>query len=143
MIRKLNIDKYLCVAILTAFIFCLHGINWGRVEIWNMDQAIYNRLEDNYKPKSFYKPPLHTYIGNIFIIEPLKIIKNKFPYIPYNFNTIELISLRLLNILFFLGSIILVYYITRSLYGLFPARVISYNFIYQCMVYRQSKSGRT
>jgi len=36
-----RIDPLLAAALLLAFIFCLHGITWGRVECWNPDKWRY------------------------------------------------------------------------------------------------------
>ncbi len=68
MIKILNIDQYLILAFLIGLVFCLYGIDWGRVETWNHDQPFYHKLGkdgNSIKPRTQKKPPFYTYLGQV------------------------------------------------------------------------------
>jgi len=57
-------------ALSLAFLFCLHGITWGRVECWNPDQMALRGLRA-LRPANYMKPPFHTYLNHAFVVWPV------------------------------------------------------------------------
>src|SRR4029450_10118545 len=69
--RKLRrVDPLLVGALSLAFLFCLHGITWGRIECWNPDQVALRGLRA-LRPDSYGKPPFHTYLNHAFVVWPI------------------------------------------------------------------------
>ena len=126
-------DKYLFIALLTGLLFCLYGIHWGRYESWDPDQmAFHNRfpeLKFPFNPQGFQKPPFHLYVNFILCYVPLKTINKLFLHLSASdLNIVMLIWSRILIAGMFLGSIIIVYYITKRFYSIFAARAVAFIF---------------
>jgi hypothetical protein len=60
----------LVAALSLAFLFCLQGITWGRVECWNRSQIAMRGLRA-LRPSDYMKPPFHTYVNHVFVIWPI------------------------------------------------------------------------
>lgn len=101
--------QWLIVALLLAFALSLIGASWGRVEDWNMDQVAVRNLQPNGLPKSYLKPPLHTYLNRFIVVKPVEWgiatsgahEKLRYPMILW--------GTRLLTIVLFCGSVALIY----------------------------------
>jgi hypothetical protein len=127
-------DKILLIALILGFVFTIHGIHWGRVEPWNPDQRAfhnlnirdYNKYELPLHPSSFGKPPFHTYFNLFLSSAPVWLIGGKILNYPIELlRPVRLIWSRILTIFLFLGSIGLVYFITRRFFDVFAARGIA------------------
>jgi hypothetical protein len=60
MTTQYRFDPDLAAALVLASLFCFHGITWGRVECWNLDQMAMRDLA-GLRPGDYSKPPFHTY----------------------------------------------------------------------------------
>jgi len=125
----LKVDKVLLAAILISFVFCLYGINWGKVEDWNPDQMVFLELFAKSKlpfhPVFFDKPPFHTYLSFFLIRAPIHIIEKILNLSPSSLRYIELFLSRLLTVFLFSGSVILVFQITKRFFDIFAARIVT------------------
>jgi len=125
-----RIDPLLAAALLLAFIFCLHGITWGRVECWNPDQVALRGLRA-LRPGSYGKPPFHTYLNHAFVVWPIAAVL-KIARVPTErtkiANSAKLIGSRLLTAALYLGTIALAYSIGCGFYGRFSAVLIGFVF---------------
>ncbi|PYK05604.1 MAG: hypothetical protein DME67_04775, partial [Verrucomicrobia bacterium] len=69
--RKIQrIDPLLVAALSLAFLFCLQGITWGRVECWNRSQIALRGLRA-LRPSDYMKPPFHTYLNHLLVVWPV------------------------------------------------------------------------
>lgn len=127
-------DKFLLLAIILGLIFGLYGINWGGwVECWNPDQMAFQPLFSSsrkipFEPSFFHKPPFHTYFNYFLCVYPLEIIQKilqKLLNQPIDLQAAKIIWSRLLTIFLFLGSIALVFRITKIFFGIWEARIVS------------------
>lgn len=61
-----------------AALFCLNGIWWGSVEIWNPDQMAFKDhfREDAmpFSPATFNKPPLYSYVNFVVSVIPREVL---------------------------------------------------------------------
>ena len=125
-----RIDPLLVAALLLAFIFCLHGITWGRVECWNPDQVALCGLRA-LRPGSYGKPPFHTYLNHAFVVWPITALL-KIAQVPKQrtkiANSAKLVGSRLLTAALYLGTIALAYSIGCGFYGRFSALLIGFVF---------------
>ncbi|QIR41164.1 phospholipid carrier-dependent glycosyltransferase [Tolypothrix sp. PCC 7910] len=129
-----KIDKLLIIVLLTALILCLYGITWGKVESWNPDDVGFLFFGDFKNilrsPGWFLKPPFQGYFNFFLSYIPLRLIEFLFN-LPKNSlasGFIALIWSRILTIILFLGSIVLVFQITKRFFGVFAARIITFIF---------------
>ena len=78
-------------------------------------------------PGWFLKPPFHGYFNFFLSYLPLKLIENWFNLAPNSLSAGEFILIwsRFLTIFLFLGSIVLVFQITKRFFGYFSARIIT------------------
>lgn len=101
--------QWLIVSLGLAFTLSLIGANWGRVEDWNMDQVAVRNLQPSGLPKSYLKPPLHTYLNRFLVVKPVDWsmaasgAPEKLRY------SLILWGTRLLTITLFCGSVALMY----------------------------------
>src|ERR1051325_10540125 len=125
-----RINPLLAAALLLAFIFCLHGITWGRVECWNPDQVALRGLRA-LRPGSYGKPPFHTYLNHALVVWPITALL-KIAQVPKQrtkvANSAKLVGSRLLTAALYLGTIALAYSISRGFYGRFSAVLIGFVF---------------
>jgi hypothetical protein len=129
--RKIRrVDPLLIAALSLAFLFCLHGITWGRVECWNRS-AIAMRGLRALRPADYMKPPFHTYLNHVLVVWPIDAVM-KIAQVQKErmkiANPAKLIGSRLLTIALYLGAIALAYGFSRSSYGRFSAAVIAFAF---------------
>jgi hypothetical protein len=124
---KGRFDPVLALALLLTVLFCLHGIRWGRVECWNRDQMALRRL-DRLRPGDYLKPPFHTYLNHLLVIDPIK-LPLRIAHVPVDrrnqVNGAILLGSRLLTLVLYLGTIVLAYAISLRCYGNAAARVIA------------------
>ena len=122
-----SLDPWLRVILVVAFLFCLYGIGWGRVECWNRDQMALRGLRW-LRPSSFTKPPFHTYLNHLLILSPLHLVEFAWSLltgVSINLNHARLLGSRLLVLALFLGTIVLGYAISLRFHGRFAARVVA------------------
>jgi hypothetical protein len=129
--RKIQrLDPLLVAALSLAFLFCLQGITWGRVECWNRSQIAMRGLRA-LRPSDYMKPPFHTFVNHVFMIWPITAVM-KIAQVPKErlkiANPAKLIGSRLVTIALYLGTIALAYSFCRRSYGRFPAVVIAFAF---------------
>lgn len=117
-------------ALLLAFLFCLQGITWGRVEDWNRSSIAMRGLRA-LRPADYMKPPFHTYFNHVLVIWPIDAAM-KVAHVPKErmkiANSAKLIASRLVTIALYLGTIALAYGFSRRSYGRFSAVVIAFAF---------------
>src|SRR5947199_232211 len=123
-----RVDPLLVAALSLAFLFCLQGITWGRVECWNRSQIAMRGLRA-LRPSDYMKPPFHTYLNHILVVWPITAVM-KLAQVPKErmkiSNPAKLIGSRLLTIGLYLGTIALSYSFSRNSYGRFSAAVIAF-----------------
>ena len=129
--RKIQrIDPLLVAALSLAFLFCLQGITWGRVECWNRSQIALRGLRA-LRPSDYMKPPFHTYLNHLLVVWPVTGVM-KIAQVPTErmkiANSAKLIGSRLVTIALYLGTIALAYSFSRSSYGRFSAAIIAFAF---------------
>jgi hypothetical protein len=129
--RKIRrLDPLLIAALSLAFLFCLQGITWGRVEDWNRSSIALRGLRA-LRPSDYMKPPFHTFFNHVFVVWPitgaLKIAQVPTERIKIG-NSAKLIGSRLVTIALFLGTIALAYSFSRRSYGRFSAAIIAFVF---------------
>jgi Dolichyl-phosphate-mannose-protein mannosyltransferase len=123
-------DPLLVAALSLAFLFCLRGITWGRVECWNRSQIALQSLRA-LRPGNYMKPPFHIYLNHIFVVWPItaalqiaQVPKEKIKVA----NSAKLIGSRLVTLALYLGTIALAYSFSRRSYGRFSAAIIAFVF---------------
>jgi dolichyl-phosphate-mannose-protein mannosyltransferase len=129
--RKIqSLDPLLVAAVSLAFLFCLQGITWGRVEDWNRSSIALRGLRA-LRPSDYMKPPFHTYFNHVLVVWPIDGVM-KIAQVPKDrikiANPAKLIGSRLLTIALYLGTIALAYSFSRSSYGRFSAAIIAFAF---------------
>jgi hypothetical protein len=128
-LKTLRIDPWMVVTLTLGLTFCLYGSNWGRVESWNPDQMALRPIFIDgklpFQPGSYHKPPFHTYL-NFFLAETPARVVTKILGAPYHDKPhLVLFFSRLLTAFLFLGSIALVYLITREIFDAKVAKVLA------------------
>ncbi len=76
-------------------------------------------------PGSFGKPPFHTYLSYFLVRYPIRKMAAAIDLPRGRYLSLELVSLRVLTVLFLLGTIALIFMITRRTWSLFAARSIT------------------
>lgn len=127
--RIIKADKVLIVVLIVGFLFCLHGLGW---KYQHPDQMAFRPLFQAgklpFNPGWFHKPPFHTYFNYFLSDAPISFI-GKIINLEHNYiQTIKFIWSRILTYFLFLGSILLVFQITRKSFGIFPARIVAIAF---------------
>jgi hypothetical protein len=130
-LRKIQrLDLLLAAALSLAFLFCLHGITWGRVEDWNRSSIAMRGLRA-LRPSDYMKPPFHTYLNHVLVVWPITGVM-KIAQVPKErmkiANPAKLIGSRLVTIALYLGTIALSYDFSRRSYGRFAAAIIAFVF---------------
>jgi hypothetical protein len=127
MTTQYRFDPALAAALVLASLFCFHGITWGRVECWNRDQMAMRNLA-GLRPGDYGKPPFHTYLNHILVIEPIK-LPLRLAHVPQEkrnrVNGAMLLGSRLLVLALYLGTILLGYTISLRCYGRVAAQIIA------------------
>lgn len=127
MTNKRRFDVVLALALLLAVLFCLHGIRWGRVECWNPDQMAMRDLAGLH-PTDYSKPPFHTYLNHLLVMEPIK-LPLRIARVPRDrqnrVNGAVLVGSRLLTLVLYLGTILFAYAISLRCHGQVAARIIA------------------
>ncbi len=117
-------------ALSLAFLFCLQGITWGRVEDWNRSSIALRGLRA-LRPSDYMKPPFHTYFNHVLVVWPIDGVM-KIAQVPKErmkiSNPAKLIGSRLVTIALYLGTIALAYSFSRRSYGRFSAASIGFAF---------------
>ena len=129
--RKIQrLDPLLVAALSLAFLFCLQGITWGRVEDWNRSSIALRGLRA-LRPSDYMKPPFHTYVNHVFVVWPITAAL-KIAQVPTErmkiANSAKLIGSRLVTIALYFGTIALAYGFSRRSYGRFSAAIIAFAF---------------
>jgi hypothetical protein len=129
--RKIQrLDPLLVAALSLAFLFCLQGLTWGRVEDWNRSQIALHSLRA-LRPGDYLKPPFHTYLNHVFVVWPITGAL-KIAQVPTErmkiANSAKLIGSRLLTLALYLGTIALAYSFSHRSYGRFSAAIIAFAF---------------
>ena len=126
--RIRGIDPLLVGALSLAFLFCLQGITWGRVECWNPDQMALRGLRA-LRPANYMKPPFHTYLNHAFVVWPVNAVL-KIARVPTErtkiANSAKLVGSRLLTTALYLGTVALAYNIGCRFYGRLSAALIGF-----------------
>jgi Dolichyl-phosphate-mannose-protein mannosyltransferase len=129
--RKIQrLDPLLIAALALAFLFCLQGITWGRVEDWNRSSIALRGLRA-LRPSDYMKPPFHTFFNHVLVVWPitgaLKIAQVPTERMKIG-DSAKLIGSRLVTTALFLGTIALAYSFSRRSYGRFSAVIIAFAF---------------
>lgn len=108
----------LVVALAAAVLLSLPGINWGRVECWNLDQMAHNRLRPDYLPKDYLKPPLHSYLHEFIVIAPVnQVISGWFRFPRETQYPFRLVGSRLLTVALYAAGVALLYFAVLRSFG--------------------------
>ena len=123
-----SMDRVLAFALLLAVIFSLNGIRWGRVECWNRDQMALRSLGSWGMPKSFSKPPFHTFLNRVLVTRPIDEVEKSVGSITRNrphYNEAKLLGSRFLVLALFLGMVVLAFKICGMYFGVFAGRFVA------------------
>jgi len=127
-------DKFLLLALLVSFLSGIQGINWGWYNCLNPDAMAFRSISSYppLHPGNFDKPPLLTYLNNVLINEPTKLAANAVVFCGWNKHNAESVRLhwrtilsRLLQSVFYAGSIIFCFLFAREWFGLGSARAVA------------------
>lgn len=122
-------DNILIVALIVGFLFCLHGLAW---KYQHPDQMAFRPLfiegKLPFNPGWFHKPPFHTYFNYFLSDAPIRFLGKIINLEPNYLEVIKFLWSRILTYFLFLGSILLVFQITRKSFGTFPARIVAIAF---------------
>ncbi|MBE9050898.1 glycosyltransferase family 39 protein [Nostocales cyanobacterium LEGE 11386] len=128
-LKNTKLDGFLLTVILASFIICLYGINWGVVESWHPDQMAFGGFLKEGKhplnPGEFLKPPFYKYYILFLARVPLIIFGNIFRIPTHIVDALIMIWAGILSIFLFLGSIVLVFQITKRSFGIFASRIVT------------------
>src|SRR5262245_19640683 len=121
-----KVDKVLAIALIVSFIFCLHGITSKHMHPDQMAfLPLFNEGKLPFDPGWFERPPFHTYFNYFQSVLPFSMIDKVLNLPPDLLELTRRVWSKLLTAFLFLGSIILVFKITNSSFGLFPARLVA------------------
>lgn len=113
-------NKGIVFAVILGGILCLIGINWGQVESWHPDKMALRipiKRALPFKPSSYDKPPLHTYLNFFFAEVPARALRKLIGLPPCYSAPFSLIASRLFTLSLYLASIVLIYNIGMQLFG--------------------------
>ena len=119
-------NRALTTALFLAIALSLIGVNWGRVEDWNLDSMAFRGVQPNGLPYGGYlKPSLHIYLNHILVMKPAEAIRSILG-IQHNYQyPVQLYGSRLLTLALFCGTIFLSYKVARETTGPGSAMVLS------------------
>jgi hypothetical protein len=130
-VRKeiIKADKVLVIAFILSFIFCLHGIT---SRVMHPDQMAFHPLFQEgklpFNPGWFEKPPFHTYFNYFLAVLPISIVDKALHLPPDTLEFTKRVWSKLLTAFLFLGSVAIVFHITRKSFGIFSARLVTWIF---------------
>jgi hypothetical protein len=98
------------LAVLLAVFLSLPGLNWGKIECWNLDQLAHQPLRENGLPQDYLKPPLHTYLNQAILLPVVSTTLHRgFDIRPGQQAPWRLLASRLLTLTLFAASVWFVY----------------------------------
>lgn len=111
-------NKVLAGALFLAIALSFIGINWGRVECWNLDNMAFRGVQPNFLPCGGYlKPPLHIYLNQTLVMKPAEAIRSVLG-LEHNWQyPVQLWGARLLTLALFCGTIILIAKVAKIFCG--------------------------
>jgi hypothetical protein len=118
----------LLIALVLAAGLSLIGIHWGRYEDWNFDQMAFCGLLPNGLPGNYLKPPLHTYLTHLLVIEPVGLFArflNANPADPNRSFAVIILAGHLLTVLLYCGSVTLLYKTVQGTCGRQSAGILA------------------
>ncbi|MBJ7328099.1 MAG: glycosyltransferase family 39 protein [Chthoniobacterales bacterium] len=127
-----SIDKFLLFAVAASLLSGAHGITWGRYGCLNPDELAGRSLKSSppLHPGSFDKPPLFSYLNKFLVNEPVRPVAYLVAYTSGNSRNIEsvyrqcrTIASRILQAVFYAGTVVLCFLFAREWFGLASARV--------------------
>jgi len=119
-------NRSLSVAIVLAITLSLIGINWGRVECWNLDNMAFRGVQPNFLPCGGYlKPPLDIYLNQTLVMKPAEAIRSVLGLEHNDEYPAQLYGARFLTLALFCGTILLVYRVAKNACGSGSAMVLS------------------
>ena len=119
-------NRALSAALFLAIALSLIGINWGRVECWNLDNMAFRGVQPNFLPCGGYlKPPLDIYINQTLVMKPAEAIRSVLGLEHNDQYPAQLYGARFLTLTLFCGTILLVYRVARNACGLGSAMVLA------------------
>jgi hypothetical protein len=119
-------EKPLILCLLCAVMLSLPGINWGVNECWNLDQMGHLKLRKDFLPTHYLKPPLHTYMNHILVLQPAKQVLGGWFRIPKEYHwPAYLIGSRILTLAMYCGFLVAIYFSVLATSGRTAAFLIS------------------
>src|SRR5215203_5776770 len=120
-----KMDKALAVAFAIAVVFCLHGIT---SKYMHPDQmafiSLFNEGKLPFNPGWFEKPPFHAYFNYFLSVLPLSVVGNILQLPSDMTEFVKMIWSKLLTGFLFLGSIWIIYNVSRKSFGILSAQII-------------------
>jgi hypothetical protein len=110
--------RALTAALLLAIGLSLIGVNWGRVECWNLDNMAFRGVMPNFLPCGGYlKPPLDIYLNQTLVMKPAEALRSVLGF-EHNWQyPLQLWGARLVTLALFCGTILLIYRTARNACG--------------------------
>ncbi|HEY5792120.1 MAG TPA: glycosyltransferase family 39 protein, partial [Chthoniobacterales bacterium] len=120
--RHPGLAAALCLALLLSVI----GMNWGRVECWNPDQMAHRKISNQGLPKSYLKPPLHTYLNYGLVVWPVERVMGGILRLDKTWQyPVLLAGSRLITLAMFAASVALLYGLALGASGKTAATVLA------------------
>jgi hypothetical protein len=111
-------DRILLLLLIASFILCIHGMS---IKFLHPDQMAFIPLfhpgEIPFNPKWFEKPPFHAYFNYFLSVVPVSAVGAAFELSPSLTETMKRAWSNVLTAFLFLGSVGLVFQITRKAFG--------------------------
>lgn len=134
-LRKAGLfDRWLLIAIAIGLLLGVQGFGWGRYDCLNLDRMGLKNVVSNARPwlhpGGFLKPPLYTYLCHFAARVPASFVARNMIWLDGEtrkqaYLKIRLALARALNLLMFVGCIVLVFGVTRAEFGIGAARLSS------------------
>jgi hypothetical protein len=119
-------EKPLLLCLLCAVILSLPGMNWGVNECWNLDQMGHLKLRKDLLPSHYLKPPLHTYMNHLLVLNPARQVLGGWFGIPKEHHwPVYLIGSRILTLAMYCGFLVAIYVSVLAISGRTAAFLIT------------------
>lgn len=123
------LDKVLYLSLAVALTFCVSGISY---KYMHPDQMAFRPLflegKLPFNPGWFHKPPFHTYFNYFLSVAPISFIEKICGLAPESLEGLKILWSKILTYCLFLGSVILVFKISKVTFNPMTAKVLALTF---------------